>query len=193
MPLIVDREKVRQEILYALQQCLEEKPLIKVSMRDIAAKAKIAHSKINYYFDTKEKLLLAYIDFFAVSYKTEIEHWYLKYKQNSNDLNESSQTIVKNFIKDMVLINHQNQSWAFTQISTVGQYNTEIRSAIKNVYNEWRDSIKHVLEEIYRGEGDHMVYKAEAVLIIIDGLLIYSLHEKIDESRIDAVLANITL
>ncbi len=38
-----------------------------------------------------------------------------------------------------------------------------------------------------------MVYKAEAVLIIIDGLLIYSLHEKIDESRIDAVLANITL
>ncbi|PNK21924.1 TetR family transcriptional regulator, partial [Bacillus thuringiensis] len=85
------------------------------------------------------------------------------------------------------------QSWAFTQISTMGQYNTEIRSAIKNVYNDWRESIKRVLEEIYRGEDDHMVYKAEAVLIIIDGLLIYSLHEKIDESRIDAVLANITL
>ena len=37
MPLIVDREQVRQEILHALQQCLEEKPLLKVSMRDIAA------------------------------------------------------------------------------------------------------------------------------------------------------------
>lgn len=192
MPLIVDREQVRQEILHALQQCLEEKPLLKVSMRDIAAKAKIAHSKINYYFNTKEKLLLAYIEFFAISYKTEIEHWYIKYKQNNANLNESSQTIVKHFIKDMVLISHQKQSWAFTQISTMGQYNTEIRSAIKNVYNDWRDSIIRVLEEIYRGEDDHMVYKAEAVLIIIDGLLIYSLHEKIDESRIDAVLANIT-
>ncbi|PNK48402.1 TetR family transcriptional regulator, partial [Bacillus thuringiensis] len=74
MPLIVDREQVRQEILHALQQCLEEKPLLKVSMRDIAAKAKIAHSKINYYFNTKEKLLLAYIEFFAISYQSEIEH-----------------------------------------------------------------------------------------------------------------------
>ncbi|EDZ49045.1 transcriptional regulator, TetR family, putative (plasmid) [Bacillus cereus AH1134] len=193
MPLIVDREQVRQEILHALQQCLEEKPLLKVSMRDIAAKAKIAHSKINYYFNTKEKLLLAYIEFFAISYQSEIEYWYIKYKQNNANLNESSQTIVKHFIKDMVLISHQKQSWAFTQISTMGQYNTEIRSAIKNVYNDWRESIKRVLEEIYRGEDDHMVYKAEAVLIIIDGLLIYSLHEKIDESRIDAVLANITL
>ena len=193
MPLIVDREQVRQEILHALQQCLEEKPLLKVSMRDIAAKAKIAHSKINYYFNTKEKLLLAYIEFFAISYQSEIEHWYIKYKQNNANLNESSQTIVKHFIKDMVLISHQKQSWAFTQISTMGQYNMEIRSAIKNVYNDWRESIKRVLEEIYRGEDDHMVYKAEAVLIIIDGLLIYSLHEKIDESRIDTVLANITL
>ncbi|HFK1784685.1 MULTISPECIES: TetR/AcrR family transcriptional regulator [Bacillus cereus group] len=193
MPLIVDREQVRHEILHALQQCLEEKPLLKVSMRDIAAKAKIAHSKINYYFNTKEKLLLAYIEFFAISYKMGIEHWYIKYKQNNANLNESSQTIVKHFIKDMVLISHQKQSWAFTQISTMGQYNMEIRSAIKNVYNDWRESIKRVLEEVYRGKDDHMVYKAEAVLIIIDGLLIYSLHEKIDESRIDAVLANITL
>ncbi|PET46606.1 TetR family transcriptional regulator [Bacillus cereus] len=193
MPLIVDREQVRHEILHALQQCLEEKPLLKVSMRDIAAKAKIAHSKINYYFNTKEKLLLAYIEFFAISYKTGIEHWYIKYKQNNANLNESSQTIVKHFIKDMFLISHQKQSWAFTQISTMGQYNMEIRSAIKNVYNDWRESIKRVLEEIYRGKDDHMVYKAEAVLIIIDGLLIYSLHEKIDESRIDTVLANITL
>lgn len=193
MPLIVDREQVRQEILHALQQCLEEKPLIKVSMRDIATKAKIAHSKINYYFDTKEKLLLAYIDFFSVSYKTEIEHWYIKYKQNSINFNGGSQAIVKHFIKDMVLINHQNQSWAFTQISTMSQYNAEIRSAIKNVYNEWRGSIKQVLEEIYRSEGDHMVYKAESVLIIIDGLLIYSLYENVDELRIDAVLTNITL
>ncbi|PGV01985.1 TetR family transcriptional regulator [Bacillus cereus] len=193
MPLIVDREQVRHEILHALQQCLEEKPLLKVSMRDIAAKAKIAHSKINYYFNTKEKLLLAYIEFFAISYKMGIEHWYIKYKQNNANLNESSQTIVKHFIKDMVLISHQKQSWAFTQISTMGQYNMEIRSAIKNVYNDWGESIKRVLEEVYRGKDDHMVYKAEAVLIIIDGLLIYSLHEKIDESRIDAVLANITL
>ncbi|PEW28147.1 TetR family transcriptional regulator [Bacillus cereus] len=193
MPLIVDREQIRHEILHALQQCLEEKPLLKVSMRDIAAKAKIAHSKINYYFNTKEKLLLAYIEFFAISYKMGIEHWYIKYKQNNANLNESSQTIVKHFIKDMVLISHQKQSWAFTQISTMGQYNMEIRSAIKNVYNDWRESIKRVLEEVYRGKDDHMVYKAEAVLIIIDGLLIYSLHEKIDESRIDAVLANITL
>ncbi|MCW1941493.1 TetR/AcrR family transcriptional regulator [Bacillus anthracis] len=41
-------------------------------MRDIATKAKIAHSKINYYFDTKEKLLLAYIDFFPFHTKLRL-------------------------------------------------------------------------------------------------------------------------
>ena len=192
MPLIVNKEQVRLEILHALQQCLEEKPLMKVSMRDIASKAKIAHSKINYYFDSKEQLLLAYIHFFANSYKTEISQWYTKYKQNSSVITESPEKVVKSFIKDMVLINHKNQSWAFTQISTTAQYDIEIKNAIQNAYDTWRNSIKYILKEIYCDNAEIVAYKAEAILIIADGMIIYSLYEQVDELKIDRILENIT-
>ncbi len=132
MPLIVDREQVRQEILHALQQCLEEKASSKGFYARYRSKGQnCSFKKSTIILIQKRNFYWLISNFFAISYKTEIEHWYIKYKQNNANLNESSQTIVKHFIKDMVLISHQNQSWAFTQISTMGQYNTEIRSAIK--------------------------------------------------------------
>lgn len=39
MPIIVDKEKVRMEILLAFQRCIEKKPIDKVTLRDIAAEA----------------------------------------------------------------------------------------------------------------------------------------------------------
>ena len=39
MPLIVDKEAVRMEILMAFQRCIDSKPLTNVSLRDIAAEA----------------------------------------------------------------------------------------------------------------------------------------------------------
>ena len=193
MPLIVDKEHVRSEILDALQQCLEEKPLAKVSMRDIASRAKIAHSKINYYFDSKNQLLIAYIDFFAKHYKTEIKQWYITYKQNDSDMTEAPEKIIKHFIKAMVFANHKNQSWSFTQISTIVQYDSEMKTAIQNAYNSWKNAIKSILEEIYNDNGDHLLYKAEVILLIVDGMIVSSLCEQLDESKIDSILQNITL
>ena len=45
MPLIVDKEAVRMEILMAFQRCIDSKPLTNVSLRDIAAEANMSHTK----------------------------------------------------------------------------------------------------------------------------------------------------
>ena len=45
MPLIVDKEAQRREILMAFQRCMEKKPMTKVSLRDIAAEAHMSHAK----------------------------------------------------------------------------------------------------------------------------------------------------
>jgi len=194
MPLIVDKKQVREEILHAFQKCLEEKPLLKVSNRDIASKAGIAHSKINYYFDTKDKLLLAYIEFVGEANKMQINEWLTKYQQDGDRVSNDVQRVVKKFIKDVILLSHKGQLWSFAQISTACQYDTEIRTAIKNVYEVWKDAIKEVLKVFYNvSEDDFITYKAEAVLIIIDGLIINLLYEEIDECRIDKILENIVL
>ena len=37
MPLIVDKDAVRRDILLAFERCMEKKPMPSVSLRDIAA------------------------------------------------------------------------------------------------------------------------------------------------------------
>ena len=61
MPLIVDKEAVRMDILMAFQRCIDRKPLTNVSLRDIAAEAKMSHAKLLNYFDSKEELLISYV------------------------------------------------------------------------------------------------------------------------------------
>ena len=61
MPLIVDKEAVRMEILMAFQRCIDSKPLTNVSLRDIAAEANMSHAKLLNYFDSKEELLVSYV------------------------------------------------------------------------------------------------------------------------------------
>ena len=51
MPLIVDKQAVRMDILMAFQRCIDRKPLTNVSLRHIAAEASISHAKLlNYYY-----------------------------------------------------------------------------------------------------------------------------------------------
>ena len=46
MPIIVDKEKVRMDILLAFQRCIEKKPIDKVTLRDIAAEAGMSHPNV---------------------------------------------------------------------------------------------------------------------------------------------------
>ena len=43
MPLIVDKEAVRKEILMAFERCIEKKPMTKITLRDIAEEAGMSH------------------------------------------------------------------------------------------------------------------------------------------------------
>ena len=51
MPIIVDKDAMRLEILMAFQRCIEKKPMTKVSLRDIAAEAGMSHAKLLCYFE----------------------------------------------------------------------------------------------------------------------------------------------
>ena len=53
MPLIVDKDAVRYDILMAFQRCIDKKPLMNVSLRDIAAEAGMSHPKLLNYFGSK--------------------------------------------------------------------------------------------------------------------------------------------
>ncbi|MBR4157797.1 MAG: TetR family transcriptional regulator, partial [Oscillospiraceae bacterium] len=51
MPLIVDKEAVRMEILMAFERCIVKKPMTKITLRDIAEEAGMSHPKLLHYFE----------------------------------------------------------------------------------------------------------------------------------------------
>ena len=61
MPIIVDRDQIRMDILMAFQRCIERKPMMNVSLRDIAAEAGMSHAKLLNYFESKNDLILSLI------------------------------------------------------------------------------------------------------------------------------------
>ena len=63
MPLIVDKEAVRMEILMAFERCIEKKPMTKISLRDIAEEAGMSHPKLLHYFEKLWLILMLYPNF----------------------------------------------------------------------------------------------------------------------------------
>lgn len=45
----------------AFERCIERKPMLSVSLRDIAAEAGMSHAKLLNYFESKNDLVLAYV------------------------------------------------------------------------------------------------------------------------------------
>ena len=62
MPKVVDKQAVRKKIVEAFRECLKEKPFDKVSLRDIAKQAGLPHTTILNYYDTKQEIVLAYVE-----------------------------------------------------------------------------------------------------------------------------------
>lgn len=70
MPLIVDKEAVRMEILMAFERCIEKKPMTKITLRDIAEEAGMLHPKLLHYFESRDDLVVSYLRY-TKDYMTE--------------------------------------------------------------------------------------------------------------------------
>ena len=91
MPLIVDREKVRMDILMAFERCMEDTPMMNVSLRDIAKEAGMSHANLLNYFSSKNDLVFSYITYVRDFVSKICVDWFAthirkRYKSNINYL-----------------------------------------------------------------------------------------------------------
>ena len=59
MPLIVDKEKIKIEILDAYNRLSDTRPITDISLREISREASMSHSKVLRYFGDKNSLNIA--------------------------------------------------------------------------------------------------------------------------------------
>ena len=168
MPLIVDREKVRMDILMAFERCMEDTPMMNVSLRDIAKEAGMSHANLLNYFSSKDDLVFSYITYVRDFVSKICVDWFAthsrkRYKSNINYLNAFMSYVAENKFGE-------NRPGALAQIYVLTHYDKDIAELVKKEFTSWRKVMEEALVSFY---GEEVGKKeAEAMVILIVGTLI---------------------
>ena len=167
MPLIVDREKVRLDILMAFERCMKNTPMMNVSLRDIAKEAGMSHANLLNYFSSKEDLIVSYVRYVRDFVSQIWLEWFAthsrkRYKSNINYLNAFMSYVADNRFGE-------NRPGALAQIYVMTHYNEDIARLVREEFVEWRRVVEKTLTEIY---GEEVGKKeAEVMVMLIAGTL----------------------
>lgn len=168
MPLIVDKDAVRISILMAFQDCIEEKPLTNITLRDIAQKAGMPHSKLLYYFKNKEELLTSYVEYTQDFFSDKCVEWFLENPRERFDSNPEYLNAFMQYVAEGK--SGENRPNATTQTYVLAHYNEEVRKLVQKEFRTWRTIMEYCLKAIY---GEEVGTKeAETMMILISGTFI---------------------
>ena len=168
MPLVVDRDRVRMDILLAFERCMKDTPMTNVSLRDIAREAGMSHANLLNYFSSKDDLIITYVRYTKDYVADKCREWFAthsrkRYKSNLTYMNAFMSYVVK-------APDTEHRPMAPTQTYVLAQYNPEIREILNEAYVEWHKVMEECLVEVY---GDKVgKQEAEAMMILIAGTFI---------------------
>ena len=168
MPLIVDKEAVRMEILMAFQRCIDRKPLTNVSLRDIAAEANMSHAKLLNYFDSKEDLLVSYVRYTRDYMSQKCLAWFNEHDRADYGSNAEYMNAFMSYVARGKT--GEQRPNATTQTYVLAHYNERVGELVREEFAEWRRVMELFLKRIY---GDEVgAREAEGMMILIAGTFI---------------------
>lgn len=186
MPLIVDKEAVRMEILLAFQRCIDKKPLTNISLRDIAAEANMSHAKLLNYFDNKDELLVSYVRYTREFMSEKCIQWFLEHDRAQYESNIAYMNAFMSYVaRGRVGEKRPN---ATTQTYVLAHYNERVAQLIKEEFAEWRAVMERCLKTIY---GDEVgAREAEGMMILIAGTFICNYNNALTGNISDNIIGS---
>lgn len=168
MPKIVDREKIRHEILRAFEACIEDKPISNISLRDIAAKAHMTHPKLLNYFAGKDDIILAYCEHIKLYRAEQCEKWFdmhdpKEYASPLDYMNAFMQHVMENG-------SCAGAPKAAVQTYVLAKYNQDIQDFLKEEFAVWRETMEKCLKRVYGSAVGSA--EAEAMMVLITGAFV---------------------
>lgn len=168
MPLMVDKEAMRRDILMAFQRCMEKKPMAKVSLRDIAAEAGMSHAKLLNYFDSRDDLVVSYVRYTKDFMTGKCKAWFAEHDRRDYESNLAYMNAFMSYVANGKA--GEQRPNATTQTYVLTHYNADIAALVKDEFREWRETMEQCLVAIY---GDTVgKQEAEAMMILIAGTFI---------------------
>ncbi len=168
MPLVVDKDKVRLDILMAFEKCMHDTPMSNVSLRDIAKEAGMSHANLLNYFSCKDDLIVSYARYIKDYIGDLCAEWFRthsrkRYKSNLNYMNAFMSYLASGKVSEI----RRN---ATTQTLVLSQYNTEIAEIVQEQFREWRRIMEDGLVSIYGDEVGHK--EAEVMVTLVAGIFL---------------------
>ena len=168
MPIIVDREQIRTDILMAFERCIERKPMLSVSLRDIAAEAGMSHAKLLNYFESKNDLVLAYVRYTRDYMSQKCLAWFNEHDRADYGSNAEYMNAFMSYVA-RGKVGEQRPN-ATTQTYVLAHYNERVGELVREEFAEWRRVMELCLKRIY---GDEVgAREAEGMMILIAGTFI---------------------
>ena len=167
LPLIVDKDTVRREILLAFERCMEKKPMPSVSLRDIAAEAGMSHSALLHYFENREAITVAYVRYTREYMSEKCKAWFASHPRSAYASNLAYMNAFMEYVANAPA--GEDRPRATTQTYVLGQYSEEVARLIAEEFAEWRAVMEQCLRTVY---GADMPAEAEAMMILIAGTFI---------------------
>jgi AcrR family transcriptional regulator len=133
------QEERKQQILKALDACLQEKSFEKTSIKDIARVAGVNHGVLHYYFSSKEDILLNYIDYVIEDYQVQVQEW-LSTKDITRYGKREFIDELFGFVNNRITLN-KGLSTIFVEIWEIALYHDSVRAKLRKAYNRWIDEL----------------------------------------------------
>lgn len=168
MPVVVDKDKVRHDILMAFERCMEETPMTNVSLRDIAREAGMSHANLLNYFSSKDDLVVSYVRYTRDFISNKCKEWFATHNRKRYKSNLSYMNALMSYVATTPV--GEKRPSATTQTYVLAKYNPEIAEVIQEEFKAWHKVMEECLVEIY---GDKVGKKeAEVMMILIAGTFI---------------------
>ena len=168
MTVVVDKDKVRHDILMAFERCMEETPMTNVSLRDIAREAGMSHANLLNYFSSKDDLVVSYVRYTRDFISTKCKEWFATHNRKRYKSNLSYMNALMSYVANTPA--GEKRPSATTQTYVLAKYNPEIAELIQEEFRAWHKVMEECLIEIY---GDKVGKKeAEVMMILIAGTFI---------------------
>jgi len=187
MPKIVDKEKMRMDILLAFQRCIEKKSIDTISLRDIATEAGMSHPKLLNYFENKDELILCYVKYTKEYMSKHCMNWFTTHSRKDFESNLEYINAFMNYVADAP--DGELRPNATTQTYVLGHYSDEIGKMIIDEFREWREVMEKCLISIY---GEKVGKKeAEAMMILISGTFLCNYNKALTGEINDNIIGTI--
>lgn len=184
MPKRVDHQERRQQIADAICRLLGREGLDAVSLRQVAAEAGVSMGRVQHYFATKDEMLS--FAFRAVAERAERR---IGAVAAAVEQPATPRSLLRAVLLEMLPLSPQSRFEAPVWVATLGKavLVPEVAVPLRDGADRFTDFVAEQITGV-RGDGADARRDAQALLALVDGLMVHLLVGQLDEETATALL-----